>query len=65
MVRRLLQDQPVLGWTSLMVVTLMSTGAIIFCLGVLGEYMARLIATAESRPPWVIKERVDHAGNEP
>ncbi len=64
-VQRLLDDQPVLGWTSLMVVTLMSTGAIIFCLGVLGEYMARLIATAESRPPWVIKERVDHADNEP
>jgi glycosyltransferase involved in cell wall biosynthesis len=64
-VRRLLQNQPVEGWTSLMVVTLMSAGTIIFCLGVLGEYMARLIATAESRPPWVIKERIDSAGNEP
>lgn len=63
-IRRLLQDQPVLGWTSLMVVTLMSTGAIIFCLGVLGEYVARLMATAESRPQWVIKERIDPTDNE-
>lgn len=48
------------GWTSLMVVVLISSGIIIFCLGILGEYVARLIETAESRPSWVIRDRIDH-----
>lgn len=66
-VRRLFQDRPVVGWTSLMVVLLMATGIIVFCLGILGEYIARLIATAESRPTWVIKEstHAEKTRNEP
>jgi len=60
-VRTLWLGRGALGWTSLMVVLLMSTGMIILCLGVLGEYVARLIATAESRPAYVIQERIDPA----
>jgi len=53
------------GWTSLMVVVLISAGVIIFCIGVLGEYVARLIESAESRPTWVVKERMDNTSDEP
>ena len=49
------------GWTSLMMVLLLAAGAIIFCLGIIGEYVARLIETAESRPTWTIKESSDSA----
>jgi len=61
--RRLLQDHVPPGWTSLMVVVLISSGVIIFCLGILGEYLARLIETTESRPAWVIRERIDNSDN--
>jgi glycosyltransferase involved in cell wall biosynthesis len=63
-IKRLFQDQSVPGWTSMMVVVLISTGAVICCLGIIGEYMARLIALAESRPAWVIRDRLDKAENE-
>lgn len=54
--KRVFSNQIVPGWTSLIVVTLISTGAIIFCLGILGEYVARLLATAENQATWSIKE---------
>jgi len=57
--RGLIREVPVPGWTSLMVVVLISSGVVIFCLGILGEYIARLIETAESRPSWVIRDRID------
>jgi len=62
--RRLAQDHVPAGWTSLMVVVLISSGVVIFCMGVLGEYIARLIETAESRPSWVIRERIDHKNDD-
>jgi len=49
----------VAGWTSLMVMLLSVTGIIMFCLGILGEYLARLISTAEKRPTYVIQESVE------
>lgn len=52
------------GWTSLMVVVLMTAGVVIFCLGILGEYVARLIEAAESRPTWTIKDSFDPMDNE-
>ena len=58
--RTLMEHKAPPGWTSLMVVVLISSGIIIFCLGILGEYVARLIETAESRPSWVIRDRIDH-----
>lgn len=58
--RRLIQHHVPPGWTSLMVVVLISSGIIIFCLGILGEYVARLIETAEARPTWVIRESIDN-----
>jgi len=57
--RTMMQHKAPPGWTSLMVVVLISSGIIIFCLGILGEYVARLIETAEARPSWVIRESVD------
>lgn len=58
-VKKLIYQTGLDGWTSLMVVILMSTGSIIFCLGVLGEYISRLIETSETRPVFLIKSKVD------
>jgi len=62
--RALIHNQTAPGWTSLMVVVLISSGVVIFCLGILGEYIARLIETAESRPGWVIRESIDNTDDE-
>lgn len=57
--KKIISHQVIPGWTSLIVVMLISTGAIIFCLGLLGEYVARLIATAENQTRWTIRETVE------
>ena len=62
--RRIVQNHVPAGWTSLMVVVLISSGIVIFCLGILGEYIARLIESAESRPTWVIRESIDNTDDE-
>ncbi|WP_163340991.1 glycosyltransferase family 2 protein [Desulfopila sp. IMCC35008] len=54
--KKVMSNQAVPGWTSLIVVTLVSTGSIIFCLGLLGEYIARLLAAVEKQRTWAVKE---------
>lgn len=42
------------GWTSLTVVILISSGAILFSLGVLAEYLGVAVSMAMGRPPYLI-----------
>ena len=42
------------GWTSLVVVMLVSSGAILFSLGVLAEYLGVAVSMAMGRPPYLI-----------
>mgnify|MGYP000856972782 CR=1 FL=1 len=58
-IRWYLINNSVPGWTSLMVVLLGATGIIVFCLGILGEYVSRLISTAERRPVYIVKDSID------
>ena len=46
------------GWTSLMVVTLVIGGLILVSLGVIGEYLIRIIRGVESRPAFVVRREV-------
>jgi len=48
------------GWTSLMVVVLFSSGMIMLVLGLLGEYMWRILDVAQNRPVYFIEEDVRH-----
>jgi len=54
-IRTLVLSRPVPGWTSLMVVTLISNGLILFSVGVVGEYLVRIIRGIENRPAYVIR----------
>jgi glycosyltransferase involved in cell wall biosynthesis len=45
-----------LGFTALIVSVFMSTGLILFCLGVIGEYLNRLFALQHRKPPYLIQE---------
>lgn len=42
------------GWTSIMVVVLLSTGAILFSLGIIAEYLGAAVNMAMGRPPYLI-----------
>lgn len=42
------------GWTSLMVVVLLCTGAILFFLGVIAEYVGVAVNMAMGKPPYII-----------
>lgn len=42
------------GWTSLMVVLLLIGGLVLFALGIIGEYLLRILRTQEKRPPYII-----------
>ena len=44
------------GWTSLIVITLFINGLLLFSVGVIGEYLIRIINGIERRPPFVIKK---------
>lgn len=42
------------GWTSTMIVVLLSTGAILFSLGVIAEYVGVAVGMAMGKPPYLI-----------
>ena len=45
------------GWTTLAVITLFSSGMIMLVLGVLGEYIWRILDVAQNRPVYFVEER--------
>jgi dolichol-phosphate mannosyltransferase/undecaprenyl-phosphate 4-deoxy-4-formamido-L-arabinose transferase len=56
---RMTTRQAVPGWTSLAVIELLIGGLILFSLGVIGEYLARIIQLAERRPAYFVREASD------
>ena len=46
----------VAGWTSLMAVTLLLGGAILFSLGVIGQYLGEIYETVKGRPSYIIQQ---------
>jgi len=57
LVERLMGATGVPGWTSLMLVLLLSTGLILMGLGIIGEYIWRIFDTSRKRPPYIIDEK--------
>ena len=43
------------GWASMMTVILFLGGMILFSLGVIGEYLIRIVTTAERTPTYIVK----------
>jgi len=48
------------GWTTLIVIVLFSSGLIMFTLGVLGEYVWRILDVSQNRPVYFIEEEIEH-----
>jgi polyisoprenyl-phosphate glycosyltransferase len=57
-VNKILNDVPVQGWTSLMIVVLLLSGVQLITLGIIGEYLWRNFDATRERPIFVIEEEV-------
>ncbi|MCD6018328.1 MAG: glycosyltransferase [Bacteroidetes bacterium] len=53
--KKLMHNVP-LGYTSLMVTILFSTGLILFCLGIIGQYLYKLYQMQNQKPSFLIKQ---------
>ena len=47
------------GWTSVVIAVLVSNGAVLFCLGVISEYLGVAVRMATGRPPYLIVSDVE------
>src|ERR1051326_4994271 len=55
--RKLADKVAVQGWTSLMAAVLLTGGLLLVSVGIMGEYLIRIIQSAEARPPYFVRRR--------
>lgn len=55
-VRKLLFGDPVSGWPSLVCIISLVSGVQLFCLGILGQYLAKTYMEVKRRPIYLVKE---------
>ncbi|HEX9150378.1 MAG TPA: glycosyltransferase, partial [Thermoanaerobaculia bacterium] len=61
-VLKVFQDQPIRGWTSLMVALAFFSGVQLLSLGILGEYLWRTLDAARARKGFLVRERTPENG---
>lgn len=61
--RKLIFGDPVAGWTSLVCIIFLVSGVQLFCIGIMGEYLAKTYLESKRRPIYIIRERsgVNHS----
>ncbi len=57
-VRKLIFGDPVSGWPSLVCIISLVSGVQLFCLGIVGQYLAKTYMEVKKRPIFIIKERI-------
>jgi polyisoprenyl-phosphate glycosyltransferase len=55
-VQQIVNPAPVYGWSSMMVVVLLSSGAVLFSLGVVSEYIGVTVNTALGKPLYLLTQ---------
>lgn len=58
-IRKILFGDPVTGWASTMSVILFIGGVILLCLGIIGQYIAKIYMEVKNRPHYIIAEAND------
>ena len=62
-VRTLIWGDPVAGWPSMVCIIFLVSGVQLFCLGIVGEYLAKTYLETKHRPIFILKEsKVQTAG---
>lgn len=57
-VRYLIFGDPVSGWPSIVCIILMTSGVQFFCVGILGQYLAKTYMEVKGRPIYIVKEEL-------
>lgn len=57
-VRALIFGDPVSGWPSLVCIISLVSGVQLFCLGILGQYLAKTYLEVKRRPIYLVKEEL-------
>lgn len=57
-VRKLIFGDPVSGWPSLVCIISLVSGVQLFCLGILGQYLAKAYLEVKRRPLYLIREEI-------
>lgn len=55
-IRTLIFGDPVSGWPSMMCIISLISGVQLFCLGIVGQYMAKMYMEVKNRPIYLIRE---------
>lgn len=55
-VRTIIFDDPVSGWPSMVCIMLFLGGLQLFCIGILGEYFAKIYMEVKNRPKYLLEE---------
>lgn len=55
-IRRLIFGDPVAGWASLICVILLMGGLQLFCIGIVGQYIAKIYTETKNRPHYILSE---------
>lgn len=58
-VQKLTTGIPVAGYATIVVLILLLGGLILFCLGIMGEYLARMYIQVKNRPVFIEKEHIE------
>ena len=58
-IRKLIFDDPVDGWASLVSIILFLGGLQLSCIGILGQYLAKTYLETKNRPIYIIGEASD------
>lgn len=64
LLRKLFWGLGIQGWPSLMLAVLFLGGVQLLCVGILGEYIGRLLTEAQNRPLYVVARDLDHGGRD-
>lgn len=59
--RKLAHSIGVVGWASLLTAQLLIGGLLLFSVGVVGEYLVRIIESSEAKPTYVVRRRAGEA----
>ena len=59
-IRRLIDQNIPIGWSSTISVILLMGGMILFVLGIIGEYIGRIYICINHSPQYVIREKIKH-----
>jgi len=55
-IRQLIFHNSAYGWTSMVCIIFFLAGLQLFCLGMIGQYMAKIYLESKRRPPYIIAE---------